>query len=506
MGHYSELTHKALLPVGNKAVISRIIEQFPQQTHFVIAVGYRKQYIIDYLKIAHSDLNYSIIEVKNFDGPGSGPGLSLFSCKAELQEPFLYTSCDTLIQEPIDLTDKRNWIGVQEVEDVSPWCSVIVENDMVARLIYKQEVDTNLIFTGIAFVVDYEKFWDGLADNRELLANELQVNNGLNALIPCGLEINHLKWVDAGNEENYVSLLESYDKNYTFLGKTTDCTYRIGDQVIKFFRDEDISVRRYNRAKANNGIFADIIDSVGSFYSYRYQPGKLLSGSINYVNCMKFLVWVSENLWAQSVDKHKLSRSTIERFYLNKTLERLDFFLSKYGSLIPYDNIAINGMEIPGIEAAIRSIQPLLADNALPSAYHGDLHSDNVIVCEDGYRLIDWRDSFGDSVDVGDRYYDLAKFYHTLEFSVASMDKGAFKYSVDGRSVFIEHSCNYSELDASTAFWDFVASEGYSKKQIELINALIYLNMSSLYHKDLACYLYYLGVYSLQKALLDSYV
>jgi hypothetical protein len=28
--------------------------------------------------------------------------------------------------------------------------------------------------------------------------------------------------------------------------------------------------------------------------------------------------------------------------------------------------------------------------------------------------LIDWRESFGDSLEIGDLYYDLGKLYHAL--------------------------------------------------------------------------------------------
>ena len=501
MGPYSELTHKGLLPIGNKAVISRIIEQFPEDSHFVFAVGYKKQFIIDYLKIAHSTLKYSIVEVENFDGPGSGPGLSLYSCREELQEPFLFTACDTLILDPIDTAGEGNWVGVQEVEDVSPWCSVKVEEGLVNKIIYKEPADTNLIFTGIGYIADYSDFWEGLEKNGNLLSNELQVNNGLEALIPKGLGVRDLKWADAGNEENYLSLLESYEKNYTFQGKTTDCTYRIGDVVIKFFNDSGVASRRYRRALENKGIFADVVDHVGSFYSYRFHPGTLLSGSLNYSNCIKFLDWVEENLWNRDVDAAALSAETVRNFYLDKTIKRLELFFKRYGDGIPTKDITINGLRCSDVFECVRSVQDLLIDDALPSHYHGDLHSDNVLVCEDGYRLIDWRDSFGDSVDVGDRYYDLAKFYHTLEFSVAAMDNGEFEFSIRGDSVSLEHRCDYTQLDACAAFSRFVEEKGYSAGRIEIINAIIYLNMSPLYDRDLACYLYYLGFYSLVKAL-----
>ena len=52
-----------------------------------------------------------------------------------------------------------------------------------------------------------------------------------------------------------------------------------------------------------------------------------------------------------------------------------------------------------------------------------------------GYCLVDWRQGFGTSVEVGDRYYDLAKFLHTLNLSVETMARGRFAASVEGGRV-----------------------------------------------------------------------
>ena len=42
---YTKYINKSLLPVKNKAAISHIIENFPEKTDFVIAVGYLKKQV-----------------------------------------------------------------------------------------------------------------------------------------------------------------------------------------------------------------------------------------------------------------------------------------------------------------------------------------------------------------------------------------------------------------------------------------------------------------------------
>ena len=107
--------HKALLSLGNRAVISRIITKFPKNTTFVVALGSNSHQLMSYLDYAHPRVNFLYQDVKNFDGIGSGPGKSLLSCKHLLNEPFIFTSIDTLVDYIPDL--KENWIGVANSAD-----------------------------------------------------------------------------------------------------------------------------------------------------------------------------------------------------------------------------------------------------------------------------------------------------------------------------------------------------------------------------------------------------
>ena len=173
--------HKAVLPLGNRAILSRIIEQFPRRTQFVVAVGHRAELIEDYLAIAHPTQDFTLVRVANYDGPGSGPGHSLRCCRPWLDRPFVFTACDTLITSPVPLAD-RNWVGVQRVDDIERWCSVEIDAESrVTSLHYKQPgVNTCLAFVGIACVMEPAAFWKGLED-AALEGNEVQVNAGLAA-------------------------------------------------------------------------------------------------------------------------------------------------------------------------------------------------------------------------------------------------------------------------------------------------------------------------------------
>ena len=118
--------HKALLPLENKPVISHIIEKLGD-VEIVIAVGYKSDQIKTYMNLVHSDKNITYVDVDNYDGAGSGPGYSLLCCKSELQEPFVFTSVDTLVDDDIDIMSiKENWLGIAPVEinDSLSYCLV----------------------------------------------------------------------------------------------------------------------------------------------------------------------------------------------------------------------------------------------------------------------------------------------------------------------------------------------------------------------------------------------
>ena len=114
MGVSSKQINKALLPIDHKAVISHIIEKFSIEDVFVIALGYKGDQVINYLKSAHPKNKFEFVKVENFDGEGSGPGLSLISCMENLQEPFLFFACDGLFFDEINNFD-HNWIGISKI-------------------------------------------------------------------------------------------------------------------------------------------------------------------------------------------------------------------------------------------------------------------------------------------------------------------------------------------------------------------------------------------------------
>jgi NDP-sugar pyrophosphorylase family protein len=81
MGAYAPILNKTMLPDKNKAIISYIIEQFSEDTKFVVALGYKGEDVRSYLTLAHPHTNFTFVTVNNFSGPLSGPAYSLSCCR-----------------------------------------------------------------------------------------------------------------------------------------------------------------------------------------------------------------------------------------------------------------------------------------------------------------------------------------------------------------------------------------------------------------------------------------
>ncbi len=97
LGGLTEHFNKALLPIGRRPVISHIIDGYPPGTRFVIALGYKGDHVRQYLELAYPSTAFEFVDVPNYDGPGSGLGLTLKLCRPHLDEPFVFHANDSIV-------------------------------------------------------------------------------------------------------------------------------------------------------------------------------------------------------------------------------------------------------------------------------------------------------------------------------------------------------------------------------------------------------------------------
>lgn len=509
MGSLSESINKGILPVNHKAVISYIIEKFTSDVEIVVAVGNKKDTVVDYLTLAHPDRKFTFVEIDKFVGPGTGPGYSLLLCKEHLQCPFIFSTADTIVLEDIP-TPKENWIGIAPVRETEKYCTVKIKNNAVYQLNVKIKTDNSFAFIGLAGIHNYKEFFTALEQDKKNVENELQMTTGLSKLIEHRLLPIGFTWFDTGTLEGYKETNKNFSgKNKFDFSKGDEFLYFVGNRVIKFFADKTITEKRHLRGKESlKGITPTIEASRGHFYSYIKVDGNTMYNVLNAQLVNEFLTWAKKNLWRKlhlTLEQKKTFNKACMEFYKDKTLKRIKMFQEKIKS--EKEPPIINGVHVPTAKKLINAIDWKHIADGTPSNFHGDLQFDNILVASnpktelDKFVLIDWRHEFGGHTSIGDLYYDLAKLYGGTILSYPLIKDGMFSFNMDGENAYYHFYAKNDLSDARERYEEFLIENNFDLKKIKTLTALIFLNMSPLHHQPFDLMLYHLGRTMLHKAL-----
>ena len=93
--HYN----KSMIQIGDAPVISKIIDSYPKNFKFIIITGYKGDHIQEYLKIIYPKNKFKFVNVKNYDGIGSGLTLSLKHSLNLINKPFFFHANDTIFAD-----------------------------------------------------------------------------------------------------------------------------------------------------------------------------------------------------------------------------------------------------------------------------------------------------------------------------------------------------------------------------------------------------------------------
>jgi len=165
LGDLTKFINKSLVGIANRPTLSHLIEQFPADAEFVIALGHKGHLVREFVELAYPGRQFFFAQVAPFEGPGSGLGLSLLACKEFLQQPFVFMSCDTLVKEAIP-APADNWMAFSEVTDLLPYRTLAIQGEHVAAICEKSlgRNDTHKAYIGLAGIKDYQAFWEAMQD------------------------------------------------------------------------------------------------------------------------------------------------------------------------------------------------------------------------------------------------------------------------------------------------------------------------------------------------------
>ncbi|MHA2052136.1 MAG: hypothetical protein ACW99F_00940 [Candidatus Hodarchaeales archaeon] len=487
--------HKSLLPLNNKAVISHIIESVNQEVEIVIAIGYKGKQVKNYIQNVFPERKITFVEVENYDGLGSGPGLSLLYCEPHLQCPFVFTSADTIVSETNKIQIfEENWIGTSFIEKSLSNEYCLIEGDTHLSKLYYGSGDK--AYNGMAGIHDYITFWDSLKLNK-IINGEYQVIHGLEGL--KDIKLKYFNWYDTGNLDSYKKTKITYNQDIV-APKKNEAIFIEGKKVIKYFSDENKMNRIVSRIQFLNGTHPDtkIIDK--NMFMYDYIQGNLLSDTFD-ENVLKDIVHFYLNRVSSiRFEKNKQFLDNCRIMYRDKLFSRIEKFSNSDLDLIS----KINGVEVQPINEMLNMIDwELIYEKAIPSTFHGDFQPENIIYDGKKFKLIDWRESFGNSLEVGDLYYDLGKLYHALLINGNYVLDKRYGYSIKDNEAVIRYDVKNNVLFILNYLETFCQENSLCWENTQLLGILQYIGISSLYENfhngEYGNFLFLLGKYLLSK-------
>ena len=240
-----------------------------------------------------------------------------------------------------------------------------------------------------------------------------------------------------------------------------------------------------------------------NMYVYDFVNGDLLSNIYDESLMWKFLTYCKNNLWLHT-EKDEMFLDNCKEMYEIKTKNRVK---SLSGSDL--DNIKIvNGVEVKPIEEMLDEINwSKFYEDSIATLFHGDLQPENILYDNENSKfvLIDWRQQFGESLRVGDIYYDLSKLYHAILINGQTILQDMFDCQITGHTANVSFYAKSNLVFLNEIFRDFCHKNDYKWGKVKLLGILHYFSICTLYDnfKDgkYGKFLFLYGKYQLAKLI-----
>lgn len=509
LGGITKHLNKSLVSIDNKPALSRIFEMFPEDTEYVIATGYKGELVKEFISLAYPEKKITFVDILLYEGEGSGLGLTISTCKQYLQCPFVFCSCDTLVNEHIPAPD-HNWMGFDKRDSISQYRTLRVGSDGYVESIDEKGEnisENSMPYIGLAGIYDYKDFWTSIETGKDS-AIKIGEAYGLRQLIKNKIKAVKFTWFDTGVTVE----LEATRKRYAEAGapnileKPDEAIWFLKDKVIKFSANSEFISDRVKRARLLGEFVPEITAHTTHMYCYNYIKGTVLSSNVN-LPIFKKLLAFSQEFWKKKElsDEEKITfKEACVKFYKTKTEERIKLFYMTFNKSDNADYI--NDVKYPTLTEMLHDLDWDRLTDGIPCRFHGDYHFENILYDQksDRFKFIDWRQNFGKLIDSGDIYYDLAKLLHGLIISHELIAKDEYSAVWTDNKIEFDFTRKQKLIECEKYYYLWLADHGYDVKKVKILTALIYLNIAALHHFPYVLVLYALGKQMLYDSLYDN--
>jgi NDP-sugar pyrophosphorylase family protein len=510
LGEITDFTNKSLVRIGTKAAISHIIDSYPSETEFVVTLGYFGSHVKQYLQIAHSNARLSFVDVCPYNGKGSSLVKSILCAKDAIgNEPFIFNACDTLSDHDTSFSRDKNAVWIySNKKDRSQYRTIRTKAGFAKSILEKGEsLHEDPVYIGKCYISDAEAFWS-LAESLYLERSEdssLSDCHVIQHMIQSShdfLAIESSEWSDIGNLDELKKTRNRFLDSISVLEKHNESIFFIDENVVKFFSDPSIVEKRVKRASYLPKTTPKIADCSSNFMSYRFTEGttvsrlKHLSPSL-FSNLLSF---AQDEMWSKKCSVIADTRLLCHKFYVEKTQKRALEYLSKRN--MEDAASTINGKYVHSLSELLSlSVNFGILDGDFAN-FHGDFILENIIMSNQKFVMIDWRQDFAENIEHGDIYYDLAKLNHNLHFNHDVIKNNGYTVEFESdSSVFVDINCPYKTISLREELEKFCYNHGYSYKKVNVLTGIIWINMAPLHDQRLGDFLYNFGKLHLQRAL-----
>ena len=505
LGKMTKFINKSLVSIAHRPTICHLIERFPKDCEFVIALGHKGNLVRDFLELAYPNRKFYFVNVDVYEGVGSGLGLSLLRCEQFLQQPFIFLSCDTLVKEEIP-KPTYNWMGYAQKEEFSKYRTVNIDNDKISEICEKGVIKNNLRpYIGIAGIFDFKVFWDAMK-NGESAAIDQGESFGMKAILKASkIYANKFTWFDTGNKEAISIARKKYSQpnEPNILEKENEAIWFIDDYVIKYADEVAFIKNRVNRVEELKGFVPDISSHRSNMYCYKKVKGEVLSEVVTLPIFQEFLerckdFWLLKKL--TTADQNKFQNHCMT-FYKDKTFQRINLFYEKFNKK---DNVdLINGEKVSSLDNLLNEIDWNWISKGVAGRFHGDFHFENILYSEKNkaFTFLDWRQDFAGDLFVGDIYYDLAKLMHGIIVNHGIITNNQFWVTWEENKLGYDFHRKQILVECEVMLNNWIVKNGYDLRKVIVLTGLIFLNISALHHYPYSLLLYGLGKNVLKKGL-----